>query len=127
MCIPIALIIWDNWSDGTVLFNYVNIWMLTNSSLLKNSTIYGEGMPAGSEIPEISFAVISLSLIIVFSTLTLLTSIFGTSPNGRNTKYTSCSSRALTQGLKTAEKMAEPVQTFEEKDYWALRIKIEMF
>ena len=31
--IPIVLIIWDNWSDGRVLYNYANIWMLTNSSL----------------------------------------------------------------------------------------------
>ena len=126
ICIPIALIIWDNWSDGNVLYNYVNIWILTNSSLLENSTIYGESIPTESKIPEISFAVISLSLVIIFSTLTLLTSIFGTSPSGRNTRYTSCSSRALTQGLETAEKMAEPQQTFEEKDYWGFASRYQL-
>ena len=45
--IPIGLIIWDNWSDGVVLYNYANIWIATNSSLLKNSTILGGKIPAG--------------------------------------------------------------------------------
>ena len=45
--IPIGLIIWDNWSDGVVLYNYTNIWMATNSSLLRNSTILGGKIPAG--------------------------------------------------------------------------------
>jgi len=125
ICIPIALIIWDNWSDGTVLYNYASIWSITNSPLLKNSTIYAKKMLTGGEIPEISFAVISLSLIIVFSTLTLLTSIFGTSRSGRN-RYASCSSSALTQGLKTAKKMAEPQQTFDEKDYWGFASRYQL-
>ena len=114
--IPIGLIIWDNWSDGVVLYNYTNIWMVTNSSLLRNSTILGGKIPAGGgETPEISFAVILLSLTFMFSTLTFLTSIFGTSP-----------SRALTQGLKTAEKMAEPQQTFDERDYWGFASRYQL-
>lgn len=127
ICIPIGLVIWDNWSDGTVLYNYANIWSLTNSSLLTNSTIYGERLPDGSKIPEISFPVISLALIIVFSTMTLLTSIFGTSPTEYEyTKYTSCSSKALMQGLKTAEKMAELQQKFYDKDYYGFASRYQL-
>ena len=115
--IPIVLIIWDNWSDGRVLFNYANIWILTNSSLLMNSTDF-DGMTGGGT-PEISFAIILLSLIIMFSTLTILTSVFGISS-------TSCSARALTQGLQTAEMMAEPRKPFAVIDYWGLASRFQL-
>ena len=117
--LPIGLILWDNWSDGNVLFNYVNIWRLTNSTLLSNSTIIGGVIPSAGNVPEISFPVILLTLIILFSSLTLLISIFGTSP-------TSCSPRALPQGLKTAERMNDPQQVFEEKDYWGFASRYQL-